>query len=209
MTLQDQQRPKAETAAEPEFSREQGLKLLIELGPLLVLFIVNWIAGRISNPEHAILWGTGAFMIATAVSLAASRLIFGHIAKMPLFTAALVGIFGGLTLWLQDDLFIKVKPTILFCLFAALLIGGLMAGRLFLQTVFGTAMQLTDEGWRKLTIRWSAFFVILAVLNEFVWRNFSTDFWVSYKVFGVMPLMMIFAMVQVGLLKKYEKAANN
>lgn len=209
MTLPEQQHSNAEATAAPEFGREQGWKLLIELGPLLVLFLVNWIAGRVTKPEHAIFWGTGAFMLATVIALAASRLMFGHIAKMPLFTAALVGVFGGLTLWLQDDLFIKVKPTILFCLFAVLLLGGLMAGRLFLQTVFGTAMQLTDEGWRKLTWRWSAFFLVLAVLNELVWRNFSTDFWVSYKVFGVMPLMMIFAMIQVGLLKKYEKAAEN
>ncbi len=185
-------------AVPPELGRMQVIKLLVELGPLVVFFI--------GNSKFGIFWGTGAFMVATVVSLAVSRAVLGRIPTMPLVTAVFVFIFGGLTLWLQDDQFIKIKPTIVNALFAAILFGGLWAGRIFLKTVFGDVMRLTEEGWRKLTVRWGLFFVVLAVLNEVVWRSFSTDFWVSFKVFGIMPLTMAFALAQVGLLKRYEKA---
>lgn len=181
---------------QPQFDRNQLIKLAVELGPLIVFFIANAKAG--------IFWGTAAFMAATLVSLIASRTLLGKIPTMPLVSAVFVLTFGGLTLWLQDDLFIKMKPTILNSLFAVILLGGLVAGRLFLKIVFGDVMRLTEEGWRKLTLRWAIFFVVLAILNEIVWRNFSTDFWVTFKVFGIMPLTFVFAISQIGLLKKYE-----
>jgi intracellular septation protein len=183
-------------AVEPEFDKKQLLKLLVEIGPLVVFFTVNARAG--------IFWGTGVFMAATVVSLAASRALFGRVPVMPLVTSIFVMVFGGLTLWFADDHFIKLKPTIVNGLFAVILFGGLFANRLFLKTVFGDVMKLTEAGWRMLTIRWAWFFVCLAVLNEFVWRTFSTDFWVSFKVFGIMPLTMVFALAQVGLLKRHE-----
>ena len=123
---------------------------------------------------------------------------------MPLITGVFVLVFGGLTLWLQDDHFIKIKPTIVNGLFAAILFGGLLSGRLFLKIVFGDVMHLSEEGWRVLTLRWALFFVFLAFLNELVWRSFSTDTWVTFKVFGIMPITFVFALAQIGLLKKHE-----
>jgi intracellular septation protein len=185
----------------PQLDRKQIIKLMIELGPLLVFFI--------TNSHYGIFAGTGAFMAATVVSLIASHFLLGRIATMPLVTGVFVIVFGGLTIYLQDDHFIKLKPTIVNGLFAAILLGGLMTGRLFLKTVFGDVMRLTEEGWRVLTIRWAIFFVVLAVLNEVMWRFFSTDTWVTFKVFGIMPLTFVFAMAQIGVLKKYELAVED
>ena len=179
--------------------KAQLLKLAVEVGPLVVFFIVNAHAG--------IFWGTGVFMGATIASLIASRILFGRIPVMPLVTGVCVMVFGGLTLWLQDDHFIKIKPTIVNSLFAGALFIGLLAGQSLLRVVFGEVFRLTDEGWRKLTLRWAFFFTFLAVLNEIMWRTFSTDTWVSFKVFAIMPLTMAFAVAQVGLLRQYEPPA--
>lgn len=179
--------------------KAQLLKLAVEVGPLAVFFIVNARAG--------IFWGTGVFMGATVASLIASRILFGRIPVMPLVSGVCVAIFGGLTLWLQDDHFIKMKPTIVNALFAGALFIGLLAGQSLLRIVFGEVFRLTDEGWRKLTLRWAFFFTFLAVLNEIMWRSFSTDTWVSFKVFAVLPLTMAFAVAQVGLLRHYEPPA--
>lgn len=178
------------------FDRKQLIKLVVEFGPLLVFFV--------ANSRYGIYTGTGAFMVATVVSLIASRTLLGRIAVMPLITSVFVLVFGGLTLWLQDDHFIKIKPTMVNGLFAAILFVGLATGRLFLKIVFGEVMRLTDQGWRILTFRWAFFFVFLAGLNEVMWRFFSTDTWVAFKVFGIMPLTFIFALCQIGILKKYE-----
>jgi len=179
--------------------KAQLLKLAVEVGPLLVFFLVNARAG--------IFWGTGVFMGATLASLIASRILFGRIPVMPLVSGACVIVFGGLTLWLQDDHFIKIKPTIVNALFAGALFFGLLANQPLLRIVFGEVFRLTDEGWRKLTLRWACFFMFLAVLNEIMWRSFSTDTWVNFKVFAVMPLTMAFAVAQVGLLRQYEQPA--
>lgn len=178
------------------FDRKQLIKLVVEFGPLLVFFV--------ANSRYGIYTGTGAFMVATVVSLIASRTLLGRIAVMPLITSVFVLVFGGLTLWLQDDHFIKIKPTMVNGLFAAILFVGLATGRLFLKIVFGEVMRLTDQGWRILTFRWAFFFVFLAGLNEVMWRFFSTDTWVAFKVFGIMPITFIFALCQIGILKKYE-----
>jgi intracellular septation protein len=185
-------------ATEPAL-KDQLLKLAVEVGPLVVFFVVNARTG--------IFWGTGVFMGATVVSLIASRILFGRIPVMPLVTGVCVMVFGGLTLWLQDDHFIKIKPTIVNALFAGALFTGLLVGQSLLRVIFGEVFRLTDEGWRKLTLRWAFFFTFLALLNEVVWRSFSTDTWVSFKVFGVMPLTMAFAVAQVGLLRQYELPA--
>jgi len=183
-------------STQPQDLRGQLLKLFVEVGPLAVFFVMNARAG--------IFWGTGGFMVATLISLVASRILFGRVPVMPLVTGLFVLVFGGLTIWLQDDHFIKIKPTIVNALFAAALFAGLLAGHSLLKIVFGEVFRLTDQGWRKLTIRWACFFTLLALLNEVVWRSFSTDVWVSFKVFGIMPLTMIFAIAQMGLLKQYE-----
>ncbi len=183
--------------AEVQFDRKQLVKLIVELGPLIVLFI--------ANSQLGIYWATGIFMVATVISLAVSRVVLGRIPMMPLVTALFVMVFGGLTIWLQDEQFIKIKPTIVYCLFAAILFGGLLAGKTFLKLALGEAFRLTDVGWRKLTVRWGGFFLFLALMNEIVWRNFSTDFWVGFKVFGAVPLLMLFAVAQVGLMQRYEQ----
>jgi intracellular septation protein len=176
----------------------QLMKLVIELGPLVVFFVANSQAG--------ILIGTAWFMGATAVALTASRFILGRVPLMPLISGVFILVFGGLTLFMHDALFIKIKPTVVNLLFSAILFGGLAYGQSLLKYVFGEAFSLTDQGWRVLTIRWALFFLFLAALNEVVWRNFSEDFWVSFKLWGLMPLTMVFAVSQVGLLQRYEKS---
>lgn len=188
------------TTAPAEETNHQLMKLLLELGPLLVFFVVNAQAG--------IYWGTGCFVVATITALVTSKLMHGTIPTMPLVSGFFVIVFGGLTLWLQDDLFIKMKPTIVNSLFAILLFGGLAYGKSWLKYLFGEAFRLTEEGWRVLTFRWACFFVVLAILNEVVWRNSSTEFWISFKLFGIMPLTMLFAIAQIGLLKKHEASVN-
>ena len=122
---------------------------------------------------------------------------------MPLVSAVVVMVFGGLTLYLQNEMFIKLKPTIIYALFATLLLGGLLTGRSLLALVLDSVFQLTDEGWRKLTVRWGLFFVAMAILNEIVWRSVSTDTWVAFKTFGILPLTILFALAQTPLLMRH------
>ena len=176
-----------------------GLKLLLEVGPLILFFVAN---GR---------WGifvaTGVFMVAIVITLAVSYSLTRRLPVMALVSAAVVVVFGGLTLALQDETFIKLKPTIIYLLFAAALLGGLVLRKPLLALVFDQMFNLTEEGWGKLTLRWAIFFVVLAVLNELVWRTQTTDVWVSFKVFAILPLTFAFAMLQYPLLKKYEAGA--
>lgn len=171
------------------------LKLALELGPLVVFFI--------TNTQLGIFTATLAFMAATAISLAASYAINRTIPTMPLVTAVFVMIFGGLTVWLQDETFIKVKPTIVNLLFASILTFGLVTGRLFLKMVLDAAFAISDTGWLKMTRAWIGFFIFLAILNEIVWRTVSTDTWVSFKVFGVMPLTLLFSFSLVPIITKH------
>jgi intracellular septation protein len=193
-------KPTGPVAATPQDGARQLLKLLLEMGPLVVFFVMNTNAG--------IYWGTGCFIVATALALATSRVLLGRIPLMPLISGAFVIVFGGLTILLQNDVFIKVKPTVVNLLLATALFGGLATGRSWLKYLFDDAFHLTDQGWKTLTFRWACFFVVLAVLNEVVWRNWSTETWASFKLFGVMPLTMAFAIAQIGLLKKFEASAN-
>ncbi len=174
----------------------QLTKLALEMGPLILFFAVN--------ATTNLMTATAVFVTATVVALAVSYAIARTIPVMPLIGGAFVIVFGGLTLYLDNDLFIKIKPTIVNLLFAAILFGGLIAGKLFLKLVLESAFKATDEGWRILTWRWSIFFVVLAVINEIVWRNFSTDTWVAFKVWGIMPLTMVFGMAQVSVLMKHQ-----
>jgi intracellular septation protein len=176
-------------------------KMLLEMGPLGVFFLFNSYKG--------IFWGTGSFMAATVISLIASRLLFGRLPIMPMVSGVFVLVFGGLTLVLHDELFIKMKPTIVNSIFAALLFGGLTFNQSLLKYLFGEVFQLAERGWRVLTFRWACFFLLLAVLNELIWRSYSTDVWVSFKVFGIMPLSMVFAVAQIGVLKRYELASQH
>lgn len=176
--------------------QSQLLKLGLEIAPLVIFFVVNSYRG--------IFWGTGAFMVATVLSLVLSRSVFGRIPVMPLVSGIFVVAFGTLTLLLQDALFIKLKPTIVNALFSIILFGGLLFGRPLLRHLMGDVFQLTDRGWSVLTFRWACFFAFLAVLNEIVWRNFSESFWISFKIWGIMPLTMAFALAQIGVVKRYQ-----
>ena len=171
-----------EEAKRPDIaaSPKPHIKLLIEFGPLAAFGITYFIAG--------IFWATGVVMVTSVVALAASWTLFGRLLPVPLMTAVLVVVFGGLTFWLNDPRFIKIKPTIINLLFAGVLFFGLMTGRPLLKLLLGEAFNLTEEGWRKLSVRWALFFLVLAALNELVWRNFSEAVWVNFKVFGILPL---------------------
>jgi len=186
------------------------LKLALELGPLVVFFFVNAKGAALIERfglenlfPQPIFLATAVFMVVMLISIAASWIISRHLAIMPLITGVVVLVMGGLTLWLQDDTFIKVKPTIVNVFFGAVLLIGLAFGRSLLAYVFDAAFALDSQGWRKLTLRWGVFFFVLAGLNEFVWRTQSTDFWVAFKVWGTMPLTMIFALAQLPLMQKH------
>ena len=171
------------------------LKIALEFGPLAVFFFMN--------SQYGIFHATGGFMVATVVSLVLSKIFLGKVAIMPLVTGFFVLVFGGLTLYLSDELFIKLKPTIVNCIFGTILVGATLFKYPLLKPLLGDAFPMNDEGWTRMTWRWGVFFFFLAGLNEFVWRNFSTDFWVSFKVFGIMPLTFAFAASQLYFLRQY------
>jgi intracellular septation protein len=173
-----------------------GLKLLLDLGPLVVFFAA-YFAGQIYV-------ATGAFMVATIAAISVYWAKTRHIPANQIITLVIVLLFGGLTLWFHDDRFIKMKPTMIYTLFALILFSGLITGRPLLKLVFESAFPpMVDRGWRILTFRWACLFTFMAVLNEVIWRNFSEEFWVSFKLFGFLPLTMIFAMSQLPLMNRY------
>jgi len=187
------------------------LKMGLELGPLILFFLANARGKQaaaafpaIATLGGPIFFATAVFIVATLVALAVSFALTRRLPLMPFVTAIVVVVFGGLTLWLKDDTFIKMKLTIIYLLFGGTLIGGLAFGKSFLGYVFDTVFQLTDEGWRKLTLRWGLFFFGLAILNEIVWRSVSTDTWVTFKVFAILPLTFVFTLTQMPLINRYS-----
>ena len=185
------------TTTTSEWSR--AVKPVTEYGPLVVFFGAYVLSDLIT--------ATAALMIATAAALALSYAVSRRVPLMPLITAGVVGVFGGLTLWLNDETFIKLKPTIVQGMIAAVLLGGLAFGRSLLKPVLGSAWKMNDEGWRRLTFRFGIFFIAMALLNEAVWRTQSTDFWVSFKVFGIMGLTFLFILTQLPLLNRHQIGA--
>jgi intracellular septation protein len=174
----------------------QWLKLALEMGPLLIFFF--------ANSRFGIFPATITFMIATIVALSVSYALVRTIPVMPLVGGVFVLFFGGLTIYLQDDVFIKIKPTIVNLIFAGILLAGLALKKLFLKIVLEAALQVSDRGWLLLTRAWIGFFVLLAVLNEIAWRNFPTDTWVSFKVFGIMPLTLLFSFALIPIIMKHQ-----
>jgi intracellular septation protein len=171
-------------------------RLVLDLGPLLIFFAAFKYLG--------IFGATAAFMAAILAALAIGYALEKKLSPMPLFTAVLVMIFGGLTLYLQNEIFIKMKVTVLYGFFGLVLLGGLYSNRLFIKYVFAQAFDLDEPGWRKLTVRWGLFFLSLAAINEIVWRCTSTSTWVSFKVWGILPLLFLFALAQTPLLMKHQ-----
>lgn len=178
-----------------EYRMPSWARLLVEWGPLVAFFI--------ANARGGIFWGTGVFMAATAVALALSWTLTRKLALVPLVSAGFVAVFGGLTLWLQNETFIKVKVTLVNALFGTILLAGLYFGKQLLKHVLGEAVKMDDEGWRILTLRWGVFFFVLALLNEIVWRTVSTDLWVNFKVFGILPITLVFAISQAPLMNRH------
>jgi len=174
------------------------LRPATDYGPIVVFFAAYYTGGLMT--------ATAAIMAATGVALVASLIFERRVPVMPLITAGVVGVFGGLTLWLQDETFIKMKPTIIQALFSVVLFGGLLFGKSFLRSMMGGAWEMEDKGWRILTFRFAIFFAVMAGINEVVWRTQTTDFWVNFKVFGIMGLTMVFAMAQTPLLNRYGNA---
>ena len=179
------------------------LRPVIDYGPLAA-FLLAYMG-------YGLFAATGALMAATAAALVLSLAVTRRVPRLPLVTAAVVGVFGGLTLALDDPAFIKMKPTVVQALFAAVLLGGLAVGKPLLQPVLGAALpwRLSADGWRRLTRRWALFFAAMAALNEVVWRSLSTDAWVSFKVFGILGLTMGFAVAQLPLLNRHRLAEDD
>jgi len=171
------------------------LKLTLDVGPLVLFFV--------ANSRFGIFGATGAFMAAVVAALLVSYTMTRQWPIMPVVTAIVVLVFGGLTLALHDETFIKLKPTIIYVLFGGILLGGYILEKPFLAILFDSMFHLTPEGWRKLTLRWALFFLALAVLNEAIWRTQSTDFWVNFKLFGFVPITFVFAALQYPLLMRY------
>jgi len=172
------------------------VKLAVEIGPLAVFFITNYKAGIFN--------ATIGFMVAITIALAVAWMFERRIPTLPLVTGVVVMVFGGLTLWLQDETFIKLKPTIVNVCFAFAIFAGLALKRNYVKTVMGSMINMDDEGWRKLAWRWGGFFLVMALVNEAVWRNVSTDMWVNFKVFGFLPITFVFAMFQVPMMNKHS-----
>jgi intracellular septation protein len=211
--------PMTDTAT-PKLQLNPTLKLALDLGPLLLFFFANskpawfepWlkpiIPEAVAHGERAgIFVATAVFMVAILIALVVSYAMTRRLPMMAIVSAVVVVVFGGATLVFQNETFIKLKPTIIYALFTAVLFGGLVFRKPLLAMVFDQMFNLTDEGWRKLTIRWALFFLVLAVLNEIVWRTQSTDTWVAFKVFGVVPLTFIFAAFQYPVLMKYDASS--
>jgi intracellular septation protein len=174
-----------------------GARLAIDLGPLVVFFAVNaW--------RDDIIEATIAFMIAISASLLVSWLRYRHISPLLWFSGFMVVVLGSITVWLHDETFIKIKPTIYYSFVAALLIFGMYTGRNLLKMVLGTAYPgLSDEGWKILTRNWALFFIFMALVNEAVWRTTSTDFWIGFKLWGALPATFLFALANVPMLMRH------
>ncbi len=220
MTSQTNDAMKAETNSVNELEtmdtpKDNGvsplLKFVLELGPILVFFFANlkgeWLLNHFPALEElggSLFVATAFFMVATVASLIASKVLMKHLPLMPLVSCGIVLVFGGLGIYLQNELFIKMKPTIINSIFGLALLGGLYFGKSLLGYVFDSAFHLDDEGWRKLTFRWGLFFLFLAVLNEVVWRNFSDDAWITFKLWGTMPITIAFTMAQMPLIMRHS-----
>jgi intracellular septation protein len=175
----------------------QRLKLALDFAPLVAFFIAFKLGGMY--------WATSIIIALTILSLIIGYAITGRLAKFPLFSGILITIMGGLTLYLHNDMFVKMKPTAANLVFAGILGGGLLANRMFLKDLLGSAVEMPEAAWRTLTLRWTIFFIVLAGANEYVWRTMSENTWVNFKVFGLMGLTMLFALANAPFMARHMK----
>lgn len=171
------------------------LKAIVDYGPLAAFLVAYYLGG--------IMAATAAVMVATVAVLVLAWVVERRLATMPLVTGAIVLVFGGLTLLLEDDTFIKMKPTLVYLLFAAVLVVGSLVGRHPLKLIMGGFMNLTEQGWRGLAHRWAGFFLAMAALNELVWRTQTTELWVNFKVFGLIALTVAFTLAQLPYMRRH------
>lgn len=183
----------------------QGARLLVDVGPIAVFMVAYNVANRM-QPDQALFIATGVFMASTAAALAYAWLVERRLPAMLMVSGVLVLVFGGLTLWLHDGLFIKIKPTIVNLFYAAVIFGGLLVRVNVWKLLFGSIWTLSDGAWTTLAVRWGLFFIFLAALNEYVWRSYSEVFWANFKFWGVLPLTVVFSLLQIPLVVKDEKA---
>ena len=172
-----------------------NLRLIVDFAPLLGFFVTNKLVGL-----------GGATVVLIALTIVAFLIVYvmeRKVALMPLISGVAVTILGSLTIFMHDEYYIKIKPTVVNIMFSAVLLGGLYFQKATFKYVLGHAITLEDEGWKKLSLRWGIFFLFLAALNEVVWRNFPTDFWVNFKVFGMFSLSILFTLFQMPLIKRY------
>ncbi len=187
-------------------------KLVLEMGPLIIFFVCYYNApipeNLINDLDEAnlfkIIFATKIFVPAILVALFIGWFQTRKIAKMPLITAILVVVFGGLTIWLNNPIFIKMKPTLIYLIFSAILGYGLLKKKSYLKILMGSAIPMNEEGWLLLSKRFAGFFVLLAFTNEIIWRFFSQDFWVNFKTFGLPILLIFFMALQFNLFNKYS-----
>ena len=187
--------------------KASSLRVALDFGPLLVFFAVNSLAP--GDDVNQAVWATTAFMIATAIAMIVSKVETGRVGPMQWFTGIIVAVFGGMTIYLRDESFFQIKTTIIYAMFGLILFAGLVTGKPFLEVVLEDAFHLTDKGWRILTLRWAVFFMVLAVLNEVVWRTVSTDTWVAFKTFGFLPLTVVFALAQTPVFLRHQTKPKN
>lgn len=197
--MSDVEENKGPTKAE---AAGQGAKLLVDVGPIVVFVVAYNLARRFAE-DGAIFWSTGAYMAAVAIALPFAWLTQKRLPPLLLFSAGIVFVFGGLTLWLQSEIFAYVKPTIINACFAAIIVGSLLAGYDIWKVVFGSVIDLPPRVGRIIAWRWAAWFVFLAVLNEVMWRNTPEAFWANFKLWGVIPLTFLFAMANAPLMMKW------
>ena len=187
-------------------------KLILEMGPLIIFFVCYYNAPIPENLKNdleeanlfKIIFATKIFVPAILVALFLGWIQTKKIAKMPLITAILVVVFGGLTIWLNNPIFIKMKPTLIYLIFSAILGYGLLKKKSYLKMLMGSAIPMNEEGWLILSKRFVGFFVLLAFTNEIIWRFFSQDFWVNFKTFGLPILLIFFMALQFNLFNKYS-----
>lgn len=180
-----------------------GTKLALDLGPLILFFVANWIGGKYGGETNGVYFGTAVFMVAVAAAMLAQWILVRKLSPITIVTGVFVAIFGGLTLWYREQAFIQIKVTLINALFGAVLLGGLAFGRSYLKLVMDTALHMPDAAWRTLTLRWGLFFIGLALCNEVLRHALDWDRWLAFKTFGILPLTLLFAFANAPFMAKH------